>query len=61
VEALNDAFGGADAMVELAPGNQAGIRGDLATFEIHANSAVLTEGECCLDVVLCSHGRSLRK
>ncbi len=25
VEAINDAFGGADAMVELAPGNQPGI------------------------------------
>ena len=59
VETVNDACSEADAMVEFAQGNQAGIRGDLTSLEVHADSAVITEGECCLDVALCTHGRSL--
>ncbi len=61
VEAITDVLGEADATVELAQGNQAGIRGNLASLEIHIDSVVMTEGECCLDVALCSHGGSLCK
>jgi len=60
-EAINEAFGKPEAMVELARGSQAGVRGNLTSLEIHADTAVMTEGECCLDVALCTHDTSLWK
>jgi len=47
-QAADDALGEADAVIELAQGDEAGIGSDLTALKIEADLAILAEGECGL-------------
>ena len=61
MRAGDEALGEADAVVQLAQRDQAGVGGDLTPLEIEAGFSVVAEGEIPLRGALCIQGRSLPK